>query len=275
MRPIRRLAPLSLPPPLVSVMLLADQVALVTGSSRGAGAAIARRLAAEGAAVCVNYLQSADRAAEVVAAIEAKGGRAFAHQADVTDRDAVGAMVDAVVERYGRLDISVSNALPAYAFDPTAPYVSVETAEWSHFQSQYEGAVRGAFHLAQAALPVLKAQGGGSLVHVGTNLVYNPVVTYHDYTAAKAGLVGLTRTLAAELGPHGVRVNLVAGGLLQTTDASAVTTPEVFDYVAGVTPLRTTVTPEQFADAVLFFASPLAAMVTGQSLSVDGGLTMP
>ena len=113
------------------------------------------------------------------------------------------------------------------------------------------------------------------MVNISTNLVYNPVVTYHDYTAAKAALIGLTRTMAAELGPDGVRVNLVAGGLLQTTDASAVTTPEVFEFVAQGTPLRQTVTPEEFAEAVVFFASPMSDAVTGQSLAVDGGLTMP
>ncbi|MEM6325614.1 MAG: 3-oxoacyl-ACP reductase [Bacteroidota bacterium] len=257
-------------------LLPTDSVALVTGASRGAGAAIAKALARAGASVCVNYLRSAEKAEAVVAEIEAAGGRAFAVQADVTDREAVGAMVDAIVERYGRVDIAVSNALPNYSFDPTARYVGIETAEWEDFQGQYEGAVRAAFHLAQALLPVMREQEtGGSLVHVGTNLVYNPVVTYHDYTAAKAGLVGLTRTLAKELGPHGIRVNLVAGGLLQTTDASAVTTPEVFEFVRGVTPLQKTVTPEEFADAVLFFASPLSRTVTGQSLAVDGGLTMP
>ena len=255
-------------------MLLESHVAIVTGASRGAGAAIARRLAREGAAVCVNYLRSADKAADVVAGIEAAGGRAFAYQADVTDRVAVGAMVEAVVARYGRVDVAVSNALPSYAFDPAADYTSVATVTMEHVRRQVDGAVGGALHLAQALLPHFTAQGSGALVTIGTNLVYNPVVTYHDYTAAKAGLVGLTRTLAAELGPLGVRVNLVAGGLLETTDASAVTTPEVFAYVAAATPLRRTVTPEQFADAVLFFASPLSAAVTGQCLAVDGGLTM-
>ena len=257
-------------------LLPSDSVALVTGASRGAGAAIARALAREGAAVCVNYLHSADKAAAVVSEIEAAGGRAFAHQADVTDADAVRGLVAATAERYGRVDVAVSNALPSYSFDATASYVSVETIAWEDFQRQYEGAVRAAFHLAQALLPVMRDQeAGGSLVHIGTNLVYNPVVTYHDYTAAKAGLVGLTRTLAKELGPSGIRVNLVAGGLLQTTDASAVTSDEVFEFVRQGTPLQQTVTPDEFADAVLFFASPLSRTVTGQSLAVDGGLTMP
>jgi len=105
-------------------------------------------------------------------------------------------------------------------------------------------------------------------------LVYNPVVTYYDYTTAKAGLIGLTRNLAAELGQHGIRVNLIAGGLLQTTDASSVTTKEIFDLVASSTPLRKTITVEEFAEAALFFASDWSNAVTGQSISVDGGLTM-
>ena len=250
-------------------------VALVTGASRGAGAAIARALAREGAAICVNYLQSTEKAQAVAADITAAGGRAVSHQADVTDAAQVQAMVDAVLRRWGRLDVVVSNALPSYSFDPAARYTTIETTEWEDFDRQVQGAVRAAFHLAQAAAPVMRAQeAGGSLVHIGTNLVYNPVVTYHDYTAAKAALVGLTRSLAKELGPSGIRVNLVAGGLLQTTDASAVTTDEVFEFVRGITPLQQTVTPEQFADAVLFFASPLSSSVTGQSLAVDGGLTM-
>jgi 3-oxoacyl-[acyl-carrier protein] reductase len=256
-------------------MLLTDTVALVTGSSRGAGAAIARALARHGAAVCVNYLRSEAKAEAVAAEIEDAGGRAFTYGADVTDPDAVRRMVQATVERFGRIDVAVNNALPEYSFDPSAPYVSVETVEWSHFQAQIEGAVRGALNVVQACLPYFKAQGGGSVVNVSTNLVYNPVVPYHDYTAAKAGLVGLTRTLAQELGPHGVRVNLVAGGLLQTTDASAATSEEVFDLIAQNTPLRRAITPDEFAEAAVFFASPLSRVVTGQSLAVDGGLTMP
>ena len=101
-------------------LLPSDTVALVTGASRGAGAAIARALAREGAAVCVNYLSSAEKAQAVAADIEAAGGRAFTHQADVTDADAVQGMVDAVVERWGRVDVAVSNALPTYSFDPGA-----------------------------------------------------------------------------------------------------------------------------------------------------------
>ncbi len=138
-----------------------------------------------------------------------------------------------------------------------------------------KGTVRGAVNAAQACLPSFETQRYGKVINVGTNLVYNPVVTYYDYSAAKAALVSLTRNLAAELGPLGVRVNLVAGGLLERTDASSLTTDEVFGYVAGATPLRKTTTVKDFAAACVFFAAPASDAVTGQSMSVDGGLTMP
>merc|ERR1719237_316537 len=132
-----------------------------------------------------------------------------------------------------------------------------------------KGALAGAMHTVQAALPSFEGRSKGApvpkVVNIGTNLVYNPVVTYYDYSAAKAALVSLTRNLAAELGPLGVRVNLVAGGLLERTDASSLTTDEVFGYVAGATPLRKTTTVEDFAKACVFFAAPASDAVTGQS----------
>lgn len=100
----------------------------------------------------------------------------------------------------------------------------------------------------------------------------NPVVPYHDYTAAKAALLSLTRTAAGDLGPSGITVNMISGGLLRTTDASAATPEAVFDLIASMTPLRSVTTPEEFADAALFFASPWSRAVTGQNLVVDGGL---
>ncbi len=105
--------------------------------------------------------------------------------------------------------------------------------------------------------------------------MYDPVVTYYDYTTTKAALVGLTRNLAKELGPKGIRVNLVAGGLLETTDASSLTSKEVFGFVADGTPLKKTTTVSDFAEACVYFAARASDAVTGQSLSVDGGLTMP
>lgn len=255
-------------------MDLQNKVVLVTGASRGLGAAIAREAAGAGAAVCVNYFQSETRAQEVVREIIEAGGQAFAHRGDVRDAAQMEQLVAEVATRFGGVDAVVNNALPAYSFDPGAPYTGIETTEWQNFQQQFEGAVQGAYNTTRAALPYLRERGIGKIVNIATNLIYNPVVTYYDYTTAKAALVGLTRNLAAELGPQGIRVNLLAGGLLQTTDASRVTTAEVFELIANSSPLRKVVTPEEFARAVLFFLSGWSDAITGQSLSVDAGLTM-
>ena len=255
--------------------LLADKVLIVTGASRGLGAQIAKQMAAAGAAVCVNYLNSKVAADTVVADITAIGGRAFAYQADVTELEQVKAMVDEVTDQYGRIDVLVNNALPHYQFDPSADYTSIETVDWSHFSQQMDGIVKGAVNTVQAVLPQMKAQQMGKIINISTNLVYNPVVTYYDYTTAKSALIGLTRNLAAELGQYGIRVNLLAGGLLKTTDASSLTTEEVFDYIATTTPLRQATSVADFANSVLLMASDLSAAITGQSIAVDGGLTMP
>lgn len=248
---------------------LAEQVVLVSGAGRGLGAAIARAFAREGARVAVNYRRSAEAAAALAAEI---GPRACALRADVADRDAVERMVAEARERLGGpVTTVVNNALADFRFDGDAR-APLGTIAWAAFGAQLDVSLGGALNLIQAAAPAMAEAGFGRIVNVGTNLFQNPVVPYHDYTAGKAALLSLTRTASAELGPSGVTVNMVSGGLLRTTDASAATPEAVFDYVAGATPLRRVTTPAEFADAVLFFASPWARAVTGQNLIVDGGL---
>ncbi len=255
--------------------LLTDKIVIVTGASRGLGSQIAKQMAAVGASVCVNYLNSFDAAEKVVAEIKEAGGQAFAHQGDVTDLAQMQAMAAEVIKRFGRIDVLVNNALPSYQFNPSADYTSIETVEWSHFSQQMDGIVKGAVNTTQAVLAQMKSQQMGKIINISTNLVYNPVVTYYDYTTAKSALIGLTRNLASELGQYGIRVNLLAGGLLKTTDASSLTTEEVFDYIATTTPLRQATSVADFANSVLLMASDLSAAITGQSIAVDGGLTMP
>ena len=250
-------------------MLLAEQWVLVTGGARGLGQAITRALVREGAGVVINYHRS-DRAAAALA--EELGPRAIALQADVTDTAAVQKLFSQAQERTGQAISSVvNNALVGFAFDGDArPKIGDIT--WERFNQQMEGAVKGALNTLQAALPGMRAQGFGRIVNVGTNLFQNPVVPYHDYTAAKAALLSLTRTSATDLGQYGITVNMVSGGLLRTTDASSATPEAVFDLIASLTPLRRVTTPVEFADAVLFFLSPWSRSVTGQNLIVDGGL---
>jgi 3-oxoacyl-[acyl-carrier protein] reductase len=165
----------------------------------------------------------------------------------------------------------VNNALADFRFDGDAR-PKIDTLAWSRMQQQIDGSLRGALNVIQAALPGMRSARFGRIVNIGTNLFQNPVVPYHDYTAAKAALLSLTRTAANDLGPDGITVNMVLGGLLQTTDASAATPGAVFELIAGLTPLRRVTTPQEFADAALFFLSPWPRAVTGQNLIVDGVL---
>ena len=247
---------------------LADQIVLVTGAGRGLGAAIAHAFAREGARVAINYRHSKDKAEALAARL---GDRALAVQGDVRAAAGVQAMLDRIDAAWGAPTTLVHNALADYSFNGDARD-TIETLTAEALNRQFDTAVTGALNLIQALSPAMAARGFGRIITIGSNLVQNPVVPYHDYTAAKAALLALTRTCAAELGPQGITVNMVSGGLLRTTDASAATPAAVFDQIAALTPLRSVTTPAEAADAVLFFASPWARAVTGQNLIVDGGL---
>ncbi len=247
---------------------IGEQTVLITGAGRGLGAAIARAFAREGAQVAINYRRSRDAAEALAAEL---GPRAAAFEADVTDAAQVARMVDAVAARFGAPDTLVHNALADYAFNGDAR-TPLERLSRDEITAQMDTALGGALNALQALRPHFKAQGFGRVITIGTNLFQNPVVPYHDYTAAKGALLAFTRTAAKELGPLGVTVNMVSGGLLRTTDASAATPDAVFDIIASQTPLGRVTTPEDMADAVLFFAAPWARAVTGQNLIVDGGL---
>lgn len=247
---------------------LTDQIVLVSGAGRGLGAAIAAAFAREGARVAINYRHSKDQAEALAARL---GERTLAVAGDVRDASAVRAMLERISAVWDAPTTLVHNALADYRFNGEARD-TLDTLGAEALNAQFDTAVNGALNLIQALSPAMAARGFGRIVTLGSNLVQNPVVPYHDYTAAKAALLALTRTAAAELGPRGITVNMVSGGLLRVTDASAATPDAVFAMIADSTPLRSVTTPEEAADAVLFFASPWARAVTGQNLIVDGGL---
>jgi 3-oxoacyl-[acyl-carrier protein] reductase len=250
---------------------------LVSGGTSGIGAAIARAFAAEGGFVVVNYLRNAEAAEAVVveckAAGAALGGDAWAIQADVTDATQVQAMVAQVSAELGRIDVLVNNAFAPYRFDPEQRKRFWET-EWADYQTQFDGAVRATHQVCLAVLPLMRQRARGSIINLSTDLVARPVVPYHDYTTAKAALVGYTRNLATELGPLGIRANCVAPGLVYPTDASRSTKENVQEAIVAQTPLRRIARPEDVAGPVLFLASDWSRFVTGQVLTVDGGLVM-
>jgi len=254
-------------------MKFQGQVILVTGASRGIGAAIARAFAAEGGFVVVNYLRNEAAAEAVVAACKAAGGDAWALRADVGDAAQVQAMVAQVQSELGRIDVLVNNAFAPYRFDPEQRKRYWET-DWADYQAQFEGAVRTTHQVTQAVLPGMRQRAQGCIINLASDLVERPVVPYHDYATAKSALVGYSRNLAAELGPLGIRVNCVAPGLVYPTDASRATREDVKEAIVAQTPLRRIARPEDVAGPVLFLASDWSRFMTGQVLVVDGGLVM-
>ena len=244
---------------------------LITGSSRGLGATIARTLATQGHNVIINYFKSKALAEQLVR--EIGESQAIALPADITDRNQVDEMIAHATEHFGQIDAVINNALVGFKFDPTAQKAFIDLS-WEDYQQQLDGTLKGAFNVTQAVVKQFISRETGTIVSIGTNLYQNPVVPYHEYTTAKAGLIGFTRNIAAELGQFGINANVVSGGLLKTTDASAATTQEVFDLIAQTTPLRQVTSPQDVANMVSYLISDQAKGITGQNFTVDGGLTM-
>lgn len=235
--------------------------ALVTGASRGLGAHIARRLAADGFGVAVNYLPDKDDAEAVVADIEAAGGRAAAFRADVTDEDAVTGLVAAVEAELGQIGVLVPNATGP---QPSQPAVEVT---WRDHLNQLEFFVKSPTLLMQAVVPGMRALGGGRIIQIGSDLFERSEPGMSAYSAAKGAQISLTRTWARELGPLGITVNVVAPGWIPVERHAGLS---VESYLAEV-PLGRMGTPAEVADVVAFLASDGARFVTGERITVNGG----
>jgi NAD(P)-dependent dehydrogenase (short-subunit alcohol dehydrogenase family) len=237
---------------------------LVTGAARGIGAATARRLTQEGARVLVADVDLAE-AQRTAAVLRGQGGHAEAFACDVAERDSVEAAVAHAAGTFGSLDVLVNNAAHC---SPYAPLFEDETDEaWA---LDLDVTLTGVYRCSRAALPHLVASGRGAIVTIGS---VNGIQDFgnHGYSAAKAGLISLTRTLAGHAGPRGVRVNLVAPGTVRT--AAWAGRDDDLDAVARLYPLERVGEPEDIAAAVAFLASSDAAWITGTTLCVDGGLT--
>jgi 3-oxoacyl-[acyl-carrier protein] reductase len=242
-----------------------DRSVLVTGASRGLGRTIAARFAAEGAVVHVGYRARVDEAAATVEAIAASGGRAHAVSLDVTDPASVEAAL-AEVSAHGPIDVLVNNA--AIVNDGHFGMMSREA-----FEEVIAVDLVGVFTLCRAVARPMMARKRGAIVNVASVAGLRASPGQANYAAAKAGVVGLTQPMAAELGRHGVRVNAVAPGFLDTGMARAMDRKQL-ESVVGATALRRVGTGDEVASAVLFLASDEASYVVGHVLVVDGGLSL-
>ena len=247
-------------------MLLDGKVALVTGASRGIGRAIALRLAEEGAKVAINYAGNVKAAEEVKAAIEEKGGKALLVQADVSDSAAAEAMVASVVEAFGTVDILVNNA--GITWDALFARMKEED-----FNAVINTNLKGVFHCTKAVTKLMMKQRSGRIVNMASVVGVTGNAGQANYSAAKAGVIGFTKSVARELAGRGITVNSVAPGFIET-DMTAVLSDKVKEAMAEDIPLKRAGKPEDVANAVLFLASDNAAYITGQVLHVDGGMVM-
>ena len=244
---------------------LAGRVALVTGAGRNIGRSIALALAADGATVAVNTRASRDDAEKVVQEIRAAGGKAQVFFADITAPDQVGTMTDAVVSGLGKIDILVLNA----SVRREVPFVDMDFDEWRKVMST---SLDGSFHCIKACLPSMIAAGSGNIIMLAGDTALAGAVGKAHSSAAKSGLVGLTKALAKELAQHGIRVNCVSPGNINTTlPAYRAERPAA----SGRIPMGRQGEPEEIAATVRFLCTPGAGYITGQTVHVNGGLYMP
>jgi 3-oxoacyl-[acyl-carrier protein] reductase len=247
---------------------LDDRVVLITGSSRGIGAEIAVKAATEGARVAVHYHQAADGADRTIHRVRAFGVDAEAFAADLRDGEQAEGLVARVIAHFGRIDGLVNNA----GRTQVGPFLEIDAADW-------DGIIRtdltAAFHTCRAALPSMVERGSGAIVNIASRLGQVGVAETAAYSTAKAGLIGLTRSLAREFGPHGVRVNAVAPGVTITD-----MTTDLVDSEEGRRRLRDSALgrfgrADEVADAVIFLLTDASSLFTGQTLNPNAGGFMP
>ena len=245
---------------------LSGKVAFVTGASRGIGRAIALRLAKDGAKVALNFSSNVSKAEEVKAQIEAAGGEAMLVQGDVAKFEVVTELIKRVVDVWGRLDILINNA------GITRDNLLIKMTE-DDFDRVISTNLKGVFNCTKAVTKLMMKQRGGRIVNMSSVVGLKGNISQANYAAAKAGIIGFTKSSARELASRGVTVNAVAPGFINT-DMTAVLSEKVKEVMMQEIPAGRMGTPEDVANAVAFLVSDEAAYITGQVLSVDGGMVM-
>jgi len=252
----------------VSAQRFEGRNVIVTGAGQGIGRAIADRFASEGADVML-IGRRREPLEQATGEIEAAGGRSWTQPADIADSTEVRSAVAAAVAHWGRIDVLINNA----GIAEEAPFLEIEEESWDRVLGVN---LRGAFLVAQAVAREMVATGGGSIVHIASIDASGGDGPYASYNAAKAGLLGLNRTMAFELAPHRIRVNCVSPGFTHTEMTEVAVPPELVDYLVSRfdrVPMRRLVRPGEIAAACAFLASEDASAITGIDLIVDCGLT--
>lgn len=246
---------------------LQNKVAIVTGSSRGIGAATAILLARAGADVVINYHSSEKEALNVLSEIEAQGRKGKVIQADVRDPEDVKKMVDQTIDEFGRVDILVSNANISFA---VKPFMEMN---WEEFSYKLNNELSSAFRLCQTVVPHMEKQGGGKIVLISSSLSRTPSPGFVAHGTAKAAIAAFAKYLAQELGPKNIVTNVIAPGLV-LTDATKDQPAEVHESTRKFTPLQRIAKPEDVAGAVLSLVADWNVFVNGAYIPVNGGMDM-
>ncbi|HDH98754.1 MAG TPA: 3-oxoacyl-ACP reductase FabG [Deltaproteobacteria bacterium] len=249
-------------------MRLKEKVAIVTGAAKGLGRAFALKLAQEGAKVMVVTRKDMDNLRQTVKQITDNGGKAQLFQADVSREEDTKAMAEATNKEFGKIDILVNNAA-IYDGIKRRPFYEIGLDEWDLVMSVN---VKGAFLAARAVFPYMKENKYGKIVNLASEVFFTGSHGFAHYVASKGGIIGLTRALAVELGPHNICINCVAPGFTDTEASRGLA--DVTKYDTSKTPLRRLEKPEDLTGAVLFLVSPESDFITGQTLLVDGGRAM-
>ncbi|HET7579493.1 MAG TPA: SDR family NAD(P)-dependent oxidoreductase [Bacillales bacterium] len=249
-------------------MRLQDRTAIVTGSGRGIGKAIAMKLAAEGAKVAVADIDE-ESASATAAEIREQGSEALAVKADVTDLAAVEAMIEKVHKAFGRIDVLVNNA----GWDKVEPFLKNSPDDWDRVISIN---LKGVIHMSRTVLPLMIENGYGKIVNIGSDAGRVGSTGEAVYSATKGGIIAFSKTIAREMAKHHINVNVVCPGPAKTALFQKVVkdNPKLGTALEKAIPFRRLAEPDDIANAVCFFASDEASYVTGQTLSVSGGLTM-
>ncbi len=247
-------------------MRLSGKVAIVTGGGNGIGWRYAERLAAEGARLVIAEIDEA-AGREAARRINAAGGQAIAVRTDVSSEPDTLGVARAAIEAFGGIDILVNNAA-LFANISVKPVEELGVSEWDRVMAVN---LRGTFLMARAVLPSMKACGSGKIVNISSNTVFSGGPSMSHYVASKAGVIGLTRSLAREVGPFGICVNVITPGLTDTAAAEQTISKDRFDVVVGARSIRRRQAPDDLAGTVVFLCSADSDFITGQIINVDGG----